>query len=243
MGAPPLAVAPPPAESSSVVEVLPPTSFPAPLAEAMPQAAGEAVIPSSTDDSVSLYEIQATASSRSQHIFDRILNANDDLTDGLAMRLYISIGLPIMIARKHPTLSKFKMLTNGTLGKVVGFSPAISDATTVSIETPEGTVHRLLQPSKLILIQIYGCNSILVPGFAPGVVGVPVLSGQVQLSKFPDLSQASITVKQFCWYPLLPAQLRNCRGKHAFLALYREGLTVIREETSTAGKLSTQRMV
>ncbi|KAG1701001.1 hypothetical protein DVH05_011246 [Phytophthora capsici] len=41
-----LAVAPPPAESSSVVEVLPPTSFPAPLAEVMPQPAGEAVISS-----------------------------------------------------------------------------------------------------------------------------------------------------------------------------------------------------
>ncbi|ETM97159.1 hypothetical protein PPTG_25050 [Phytophthora nicotianae INRA-310] len=46
MRAPTLAVAPPPAKSSSLVEVLPPTSFPAPLAETMPQAAGEAVIPS-----------------------------------------------------------------------------------------------------------------------------------------------------------------------------------------------------
>ncbi|KAF1794184.1 hypothetical protein GQ600_9731 [Phytophthora cactorum] len=54
----------------------------------------------------------------------------------------------------------------------------------ISIAHLKGRLH---QPPKFVLVRLYGCSKVLVPGFAPGVIGIPVLSAQVNtttLAKF-----------------------------------------------------------
>ncbi|EGZ22489.1 hypothetical protein PHYSODRAFT_285738 [Phytophthora sojae] len=172
----------------------------------------------SADTGSYLYEFPAEPSNRSQHIFKHIIDANEDLTQRIPMRLYSFVGMPVMITRKLPVLKNMGVVANGTLGTVIGFYPPIESRSCVDVESDEPTVIQLASPPELLLIRLHDCNTVLVDDFAPGVIGVPRISSNIKLKNMPNFAQASITIKQFPVVPAFACTTEKSRGKLAPMA-------------------------
>ncbi|KAG1694469.1 hypothetical protein DVH05_028660 [Phytophthora capsici] len=165
-----------------------------------------------TEMSVPLYEIQAEPNEKSRHIFQHIINANDDLTERIPLRLYSFIGMPIMVTRKPPQLADLKATANGTLGTIIGYYPPPNEAESVQVESDDTVVMRLLKAPQLIFVRLHDCDRVLVPGFGAGVIGIPKISASIKPT-IDSLGRASITIEQFPIVPAFACTTEKLQGK------------------------------
>jgi len=138
---------------------------------------------------------------RSKAIVDNLSNLPDDLTDRVPIKLLLYIGMPIMVTRKHPLLVDADIIANDVIGKIVGMHPAPHELETMRYSVEGVTIHRLVRRPELLLIKLFGSHTTLINGFGEGVVGLPMLHARLQLTKIPNLAQASVTVDQFAVVP------------------------------------------
>ncbi|ETK71805.1 hypothetical protein L915_21014 [Phytophthora nicotianae] len=129
-----------------------------------------------TEMSLPLYEIRAEPNEKSRQIFQHIINANDDLTQRIPLRLYSFIGMPIIVTRKPPQLADLKATAYGTLGTIIGYYPPANEAESVQVESEDIVVTRLLKTPQLIFVRLHDCDRVLVPGFGAGVIEIPKIS-------------------------------------------------------------------
>jgi hypothetical protein len=146
---------------------------------------------------IPVYECDAVGPIRSQVVLQHIMNANDDQTERIPMRLLFYIGMPVMITRKHPDLVDSNVIANGIMGTIVGFSPSPESLSFASAEVFGVTVLRFEQQPRLLLIKIQGEVKSLVSSFPAGVIGLPPLRTSIKLTNMKHLSQNSITIQQF----------------------------------------------
>lgn len=160
-----------------------------------------------------VYECLAVPCSRSRIIVDNIRNANDDLTDRIPMKLLFYMGMPVMITRKHPELLEADVVANGVVGTIVGVHPAIELLETTTCEISGVRIQKLVQLPELLLIKLDDCRRILVKDFPEGVIGLPPLHISVRLNRIPNLSQASVTVRQFAVVAAFSCTTEKLQGK------------------------------
>ncbi|ETO74006.1 hypothetical protein F444_10132 [Phytophthora nicotianae P1976] len=83
------------------------------------------------------------------------------------------------------------------------------------------TVKEVHQLPELILVRVHDCEDTMANGYPPGVIGIPVLSAQIKLSKFKNLPRSSITVRQFAVVPAFSCNAEKLQGKTC-----KDGVTV-----------------
>jgi len=155
-----------------------------------------------------MYQIPAYACNRAvQQRIDAFHYLDDDATSKIPLLLEFYLGMPIMITKRMKSLSILRVVANGTLGNVIGFVHA--DGTTTNTDDSyfdvrdEGgpfAVKRFKNLPLLLLIQIRGCTRVLVEGYPPGVIGLPVYHDavEIKLPKRPiDSKPWKPTLKQF----------------------------------------------
>lgn len=174
-----------------------------------------------------LFESRAIPSARARDIFDGVRHTDDALTDNIPMTLHWFIGMPIMVTKTHPDLKSLNVVANGTMGTIIGAYGGIKEQ---EVETEDGVIFcRYHVPPKMLLVKVTHCNTNLVMGFPPGVLGIPLMTASVKLDKIPNLSASSLTVQQF---PLVPCfacttdkmQGQTCPNGIVVTRLHRQGM-------------------
>lgn len=160
-----------------------------------------------------VFECIAEPTSRSRHIFKHIVDANDDLTGRVPMKLQFVMGMPIMMTHKHPDLMSTGVIANGTMGVLLGTVPPIENYQFVAERVHGILVKRFVQQPRILLVRLRNCTKTLVNGFSPGVIGIPPIRTSVKLNRIPNLSQASITVQQFALVPAFACTTEKLQGQ------------------------------
>ncbi|ETN15092.1 hypothetical protein PPTG_07289 [Phytophthora nicotianae INRA-310] len=160
-----------------------------------------------------VFECMAQPSARSKVIVENIANATNDVTDRVPMKLLFYIGMPVMITRKHPSLVDADIIANGVIGNIVGMFPSPGSIDSTSYTVNGVIIHRLGQLPELLLIKVHGNESTLITGFPEGVIGLPRLHVSLQLKRFPNLAQTSVTVDQFTVVPAFACTTEKLQGQ------------------------------
>jgi hypothetical protein len=157
---------------------------------------------------VPLYQIHAYACNRKNQSRIEALNfLDDDATHKVPLLFEFYLGMPVMVTKRLKCLNILRLVSNGTLGRIVGFvhqdgsSKTTDDAYFDLLFEGQGSydIKRFKALPLLLLIEIRGCSKILVEGYPPGVVGLPVLHDGVEINLpwKPDETPWKPTLKQF----------------------------------------------
>ena len=140
------------------------------------------------------------------------------------------IGMPIMITKRLKELDILRIVSNGTLGSIIGFVHYDGSITTTDdayfekSTTTDGSVvvKRFKVVPQLLLIKIRGCDKVLVTGYPPGVIGLPPLrkSVSIKLPWKPSENAWSPTLKQFGIIGCLAMTPEKLQGVTLFHKLY-----------------------
>ena len=178
-----------------------------------------------------MYQIQAYACKRSnQRRIDLLNYLDDDATYKIPLLLEFYLGMPIMITKRLKQLNVLRVVSNGTLGTVIGF--VHEDGTTTTTDDAyfdlqnEGgpfAIKRFKKLPALLLIHIRGCYKVLVEGYPPGVIGLPPYHDGVKI-KLPQQPGGSNswepTLKQFPVIGCLSMTPEKLQGVTLFSKLY-----------------------
>jgi hypothetical protein len=161
-----------------------------------------------------VYEVLATSTSRNKALIYRLQNKDDDATAKVPFLFsFHTRSMPVMITKRIKKLDCLRCIANGTLGFIVGYimngqrfpSPlAVHDDTNFNIHLTEDgvTVKRFKTAPQFILLKIRDCKRILVDGYPPGIVAIP-LDGYKTKFKLPQAKKKiRMTVTTF---PIIPA--------------------------------------
>jgi hypothetical protein len=155
---------------------------------------------------------------------------DDDATYKIPLLLEFYLGMPIMITKRLKQLEILRVVSNGTLGNIIGF--VHQDGTTTTTDDSyfellnEGggafPIKRFIKLPLLLLIRIRGCSRALVEGYPPGVIGLPVFYDgvEIQLPWKPRKYPWKPTLKQFPVIGCLSMTPEKLQGVTLFSILF-----------------------
>jgi hypothetical protein len=178
---------------------------------------------------VPLFEIQAHAANTDNQSRIAALDfLDDDATSKVPLLFRFYLGMPVMITKRLKELDILRVVSNGTLGSIIGFvhhdgsSSTTNDAYFDISQDGDITVKRFKKLPMLLLIKVRNCEKILVEGYPPGVIGLPAIHDSVQISLpwKPFDSPWSPTLDQFGIIGCLGMTPEKLQGVTLFNKLY-----------------------
>ena len=174
-----------------------------------------------------LFEVAAEPSNAANTKLIRRLDFMDeDKTDKVPLLFQFYIGMPIMITKRIKKLEPLRLISNGTIGNVLGFIPhgALEyrqDDCYFDIAQKNGIIYkRFKNVPKFMIVKIRGCNRVLVEGYPIGVCLIPPLHAPIEIILPHNGTSIYPTVDQFpfiCANAMTPEKLQ---GITLFLNMY-----------------------
>lgn len=119
----------------------------------------------------------------------------DDVTNRLAIHLYLAVGMPVITKNTHTHLK----LANGALGEVIGVQHAADNIQTRTVDPDTGLVYMVCtQLPDFVFVRLRGVDHELVPGFGVGIVPVTFVNAKgSQIKVKRRLQSGAMTQRTF----------------------------------------------
>ena len=165
-----------------------------------------------------LFEIEAKPSKpRHEELLRRLHFMDDDCTDKVPLLLQFYMGMPVMITKRIKELAVLKLISNGTLGFIIGFishdgNKQVEDRNFTTTLQSGIVVKRFLKIPRFLIVKIRGCTRNLVQGYPSGVVLIPPVHGPIKVTLPHNKTLWNPTVTQFpfiCANALTPEKLQG----------------------------------
>jgi hypothetical protein len=186
---------------------------------------------------VCLYEALAHSDNpETKGLMFRLQDLSEQKTEKVPFKLLFHIhSFPSMTTKRIENLDIIKTISNGCLGFIIGFIhndnnvPILytnqraldrdSNDNYSSIRTVNGVLVKTFKklPSAIVF-KVRNCERVLVEGYPPGIVLIPLTSNTLKKCKLPGATKSKyITMEQFriiCAYGLTPEKMQGLTLKH-----------------------------